>query len=437
VYDYPQAEEQKARRAVGRRLDAAKDAEELLRESGHRSPEPVGTGGPATAAAAASKGRLSVREAERCLAVLDILRGAIDPTSVDPKDPRWLDASFCHRLPPRAEFPAFYADAQHPVDLASVEKKTRQRAFGSVREFCAECEWVFVNAEAFAFAAEEATTAAAAAATAAVTAIAAAAADDDVADMTDAKMETEMAALAAAPSATYISGAVMAADATALRKIFRRKALVAFAPLAVAAAARGGAAGTKDKGKGAAVAATPSKAAKLAKHPRGRALVGRRLLLYWPEDDVWYAARCVAHAAGRGHKLHYTLDGEEEWIDDLDKGGGGAPAPPPPLKGQGTGGGGGKATVASAAAAHTRWVPESPEMAAPLDVDSARALLRVLEGLQRHADSRGRRLADLFYRLPTPEELPEYYRLIPKPVDLAMIFARLLGGEYVDAGDFV
>jgi len=61
----------------------------------------------------------------------------------------------------------------------------------------------------------------------------------------------------------------------------------------------------------------------------------------------------------------------------------------------------------------------------------------VLEGLQRHSDSRGRRLADLFYRLPTPEDLPEYYRLIPKPVDLAGINSRLLGGEYATSGDLV
>ena len=61
--------------------------------------------------------------------------------------------------------------------------------------------------------------------------------------------------------------------------------------------------------------------------------------------------------------------------------------------------------------------------------------MRVLEGLQRHSDSRGRHLADLFYRLPTPEDLPEYYRLIPRPVDLAGINSRLLGGEYATSGD--
>jgi hypothetical protein len=111
--------------------------------------------------------------------------------------------------------------------------------------------------------------------------------------------------------------------------------------------------------------------------------------------------------------------------------------------GGGGGGGSGKAAAAAASAAaaaaavaHTQWVPESPEMAAPLDADAAKALLRVLEGLQRHHDSHGRKLADVFYRLPTPEELPEYYRLIPKPVDLALVFARLLGGAYANVGDF-
>jgi hypothetical protein len=44
-----------------------------------------------------------------------------------------------------------------------------------------------------------------------------------------------------------------------------------------------------------------------------------------PQDDVWYTARCVKHAAGRGHMLRYTLDGEEEWVADLDKGGGAPP----------------------------------------------------------------------------------------------------------------
>jgi len=96
---------EKAQRAVRRRLDAARDAEDLLRANLISPPE---TAMELSQSTPNNKLRLTVHEAERCLAVLDILRGAVDPSS-DSKhsklEPRWLDASFCHRLPPRAAGP--------------------------------------------------------------------------------------------------------------------------------------------------------------------------------------------------------------------------------------------------------------------------------------------------------------------------------------------
>ena len=365
-----EAERERARRAIERRLDAAKEAKAFLREA--VSPEDAAKVASRDAGSSASKSRLTVHEAERCLAVLDILRGAHDaPREAcgsgvkkhEEEGPRWLDASFCWRLPSRAECPWFYAAATHPVDLSAVEKKARQRAYGSIAEFCADCEWVFDNASAF----------------------------------------VSMAEIEGGSTAAATAG--VAADGAALRKLFRREAIAAFVPLTAAAA-------SSERGGGA--------APKLVRHPHGPALVGRRLFVYWPDDDVWYVTRCVAYAPKRGHLLRYALDGEEEWVADLDKGGAVAKGKVRP----------------SASARHTAWIPESPGLAAPLDVDAARALLRVLDSLARHSDSQGRRLADVFYRLPSREEFEEYYRLIRKPVDLAMIVQRLLGGEYANAGDF-
>jgi hypothetical protein len=81
--------------------------------------------------------------------------GADTSKSSSKQEPRWLDTSFCHKLPARGDAARFYADATHPVDLAGVEKRAQSRGFASVGEFCGECEWVFENADAFAFVAAE------------------------------------------------------------------------------------------------------------------------------------------------------------------------------------------------------------------------------------------------------------------------------------------
>ena len=48
----------------------------------------------------------------------------------------------------------------------------------------------------------------------------------------------------------------------------------------------------------------------------------------------------------------------------------------------------------------------------------------------------GRALAPIFEQLPTPAELPDYYELIPEPVDLVGIDRRLRDGGYADLPAF-
>ena len=357
------------------RLDAAAAAEALIAKP--VTSRAVGAGdAPSLASSPTRRPRLSTAESERCLAVLDILHGARDDDDCggDGGEKRFLDASFCRRLPPKSRHPEYYDEASHPVDLESIERKTKHRAYASVREFCAECEWVFDNADLFAFFAHE----------------------------------NEKQA-GKSPRAGNTFSTTVADDAAALRKLFRAKAIEAFVPLAAAANVADGDATTQGGARGKETRAPP----------RGESLVGRRLSVYWAEDDAWYAALCTAHDKKSGaHKLRYIADLEEEWLNDLDKGGHAREPKPPGPK------------------SPTLWLPETAAMRAPLTATTAKTMCRVMETIERHADAHGRRLADLFYRAPSKEDDPGYHEQIAVPVDLATIAARLISGEHRSAGDF-
>merc|ERR1712142_760496 len=57
---------------------------------------------------------------------------------------------------------------------------------------------------------------------------------------------------------------------------------------------------------------------------------------------------------------------------------------------------------------------------------------RLLEVVMQYEDSDGRILSEPFYKLPSRKELPDYYEVIRKPVDIAKIQQRIDDEKYED-----
>merc|ERR1711892_1169043 len=60
---------------------------------------------------------------------------------------------------------------------------------------------------------------------------------------------------------------------------------------------------------------------------------------------------------------------------------------------------------------------------------------KLLEVVMQYEDSDGRILSEPFYKLPSKKELPDYYEVIRKPVDIAKIQQRIEEEKYEDMDD--
>merc|ERR1712156_1058375 len=57
---------------------------------------------------------------------------------------------------------------------------------------------------------------------------------------------------------------------------------------------------------------------------------------------------------------------------------------------------------------------------------------KLIEVVMQYEDSDGRVLSEPFYKLPSRKELPDYYEIIKKPVDIAKIQQRIDDEKYDD-----
>merc|ERR1711860_439739 len=57
---------------------------------------------------------------------------------------------------------------------------------------------------------------------------------------------------------------------------------------------------------------------------------------------------------------------------------------------------------------------------------------KLIEAVVGYEDSDGRILSEPFYKLPSRKELPDYYEIIRKPVDIAKIQQRIEEDRYED-----
>merc|ERR1712025_1184474 len=57
---------------------------------------------------------------------------------------------------------------------------------------------------------------------------------------------------------------------------------------------------------------------------------------------------------------------------------------------------------------------------------------KLLEIVIQYEDQDGRVLSDPFMKLPTRKELPDYYEVIRKPVDISKILTKIEDGKYDD-----
>jgi SWI/SNF-related matrix-associated actin-dependent regulator of chromatin subfamily A member 2/4 len=64
-----------------------------------------------------------------------------------------------------------------------------------------------------------------------------------------------------------------------------------------------------------------------------------------------------------------------------------------------------------------------------------RQMRKVLAYVIKYADAEGRVLSDPFMKLPSRKELPDYYEIIKKPVDIKKILTRIEEAKYVDFAD--
>merc|ERR1712130_12034 len=68
----------------------------------------------------------------------------------------------------------------------------------------------------------------------------------------------------------------------------------------------------------------------------------------------------------------------------------------------------------------------------PGDVRMMKKMKKLIEVVMQYQDSDGRILSEPFYKLPSKKELPDYYEIIRKPVDIAKIQQRIEEDTYED-----
>lgn len=59
-----------------------------------------------------------------------------------------------------------------------------------------------------------------------------------------------------------------------------------------------------------------------------------------------------------------------------------------------------------------------------------RKMRKVLDIVMKHTDAEGRILSQPFMKLPTRKELPDYYEVIKRPIDINKILVRLQQDKY-------
>ena len=144
-------------------------------------------------------------------------------------------------------------------------------------------------------------------------------------------------------------------------------------------------------------------------------LVNKRVMLCW-DDGEWYTADVLRYdPKNNKHTLKYKDEDEEETLL-LNK----KPGRMPP-------------DVSDVA---FPWVFEPCDMQKPIDLEEARNCLSVCEYMDKF-EHKGERLIEYFYNLPEKSEMPEYYENVPKPIDLATIISRTIGGYYERLENFV
>ena len=57
---------------------------------------------------------------------------------------------------------------------------------------------------------------------------------------------------------------------------------------------------------------------------------------------------------------------------------------------------------------------------------------KLMDVVNQYQDQDGRVLSEPFYQLPTRKELPDYYEIIKRPVDIAKIEQRIESEKYDD-----
>lgn len=66
----------------------------------------------------------------------------------------------------------------------------------------------------------------------------------------------------------------------------------------------------------------------------------------------------------------------------------------------------------------------------PIDPRIKRKMKKVLQLLMKHTDAEGRLLSQPFMKLPTRKELPDYYEVIKRPIDIHKIIQHVANNKY-------
>jgi len=74
--------------------------------------------------------------------------------------------------------------------------------------------------------------------------------------------------------------------------------------------------------------------------------------------------------------------------------------------------------------------------AAVVNPQVKRRLKKILDIVLKYTDAEGRILSQPFMKLPTRKELPDYYDVIKKPIDIHKIFQRIRADKYLELEDF-
>merc|ERR1711892_451765 len=81
------------------------------------------------------------------------------------------------------------------------------------------------------------------------------------------------------------------------------------------------------------------------------------------------------------------------------------------------------------------YVEESRKKTRNADAKILKKMKKLVEVVMQYQDSDGRILSEPFYKLPSKKELPDYYEIIRKPVDIAKIQQRIEEEKYEDMDD--